>query len=102
MDRLLQMDVEQYVAQMRAEMEQALRQVADAVNRAPQGNVISGSEIAVRDSMRQLARSAFEKAVQMRIDSTESSFSPSPGRVGSGDGRQGALPAERQHGGGSD
>jgi hypothetical protein len=29
-----------------------------------------------------LRRTAFEMAVQMRIDSTESNFSPSEGRVG--------------------
>jgi hypothetical protein len=97
MDRLLKMDADQYVTQMRAGMEQMLRQVADAVNNAPEGNVISGSELAVRDAMRQFNRLAFEKAVQMRIDSTESSFSPSPGRVGSSDGRQGRVQAKRQH-----
>jgi hypothetical protein len=102
MDELLQMDVDQYIAQMRAEMEQTLREVAEAVNQAPEGNVISGSEIAVRDAMRQFSRSAYEKAVQMRIDSTESSFSPSQGRVGSADEGQGRVQAKRQHGHRSD
>jgi hypothetical protein len=70
------MDTEQYISQMRAEMERALRQVAEAVNKAETGNVIKGSEMQVRDVMRQFSNKAFEKAVQMRIDSTESSFSP--------------------------
>jgi hypothetical protein len=54
-----------------------LEEVADAVNAAPTGNVISGSEMQVRDLMAEFRRKAFEAAVQMRIDSTESSFSPS-------------------------
>ena len=82
MDRLLSMDTEQYISQMRAEMERVLRQVAEAVNNAETGNVINGSEIQVRDVMRQFSNTAFEKAVQMRIDSTESSFSPSAGLKG--------------------
>jgi hypothetical protein len=102
MDRLLKLDVDQYIAQMRVEVERTMREVADAVNSAPEGNVISGSEIAVRDAIRQLSRSAFEKAVQMRIDSTESSFSPSQGHVGPSDGRQGQGPAKYQHGQRSD
>jgi hypothetical protein len=56
-----------------------LEQVMEAVNNAPQCNVISGSEMQVRDLMGDLRRIAFETAVQMRIDSTESNFSPSPG-----------------------
>lgn len=99
MDRLLTMDKEQYIQRMQAEIRSVLEQVADAVNDAPTGNVINGSEIAVRDLMGELRRKAFETAVQMRIDSTESSFSPSQGRPGAGQGEQGLLPpqhAERQ------
>jgi hypothetical protein len=80
MDRLLTMDRERFIAEMQAEVTRILGQVADAVNNAPTGNVINGSEMAVRDAMAELRKRAFEKAVQMRIDSTESSFSPSEGR----------------------
>ena len=76
MDRLLTMDAERFVVEMEAEVRRTLRQVADAVNNAPTGNVIS--EVAVRDAMAELRRRVFEKAVQMRIDSTESSFFPPP------------------------
>jgi hypothetical protein len=99
MDRLLTMDKEQYIQRMQAEIRSVLEQVADAVNDAPTGNVINGSEIAVRDLMGTLRRKAFETAVQMRIDSTESSFSPSQGRPGAAQGEQGLLApqhAERQ------
>jgi len=99
MDRLLTMDKEQFIARMQAEFRQTFEQIADAVNDARDGNVISGSEMRVRDVMAELRRKAFETAVQMRIDSTESSFSPSQGRVGQQQTKQGALQpqhAERQ------
>ena len=86
MERLLTMDKQEYVSRMQAECRRVMEQVADAVNAAPSGNVISGSEVQVRDLMAELRRTAFEMAVQMRIDSTESSFSPSEGRIGAGQG----------------
>ena len=95
MERLLQMDKEQFIADMQADVRRILGQVADAVNNAADGHVINGSEVAVRDAMVELQRRAFEKAVQMRIDSTESSFSPSAGRPGQGQTEQGPLAAER-------
>jgi len=94
MERLLSMDKEQFIAEMQAEVRRILGQVADAVNNAPDGHVINGSEVAVRDAMVQLQRQAFQKAVQMRIDSTESSFSPSEGQTGPSQAEQGPLAAE--------
>ena len=94
MDRLLTMDAEAFATQMQAEFQQVMKQVADAVNAAPTGNVISGSEMQVRDLMAEFRRKTFETAVQMRIDSTESSFSPSQGRDGQSQGQQGAVPAK--------
>src|SRR4051794_41893120 len=82
MDRLLTMDRNQFVARMQEEFRRTMEQVADAVNDAPDGNVINGSEVRVRDVMAEFRRKAFETAVQMRIDSTESSFSPADGRGG--------------------
>ena len=86
MERLLTMDRQEYVSRMQAECRRVMERVADAVNAAPSGNVISSSELEVRDLMAELRRKAFELAVQMRIDSTESSFSPSQGRVGQAQG----------------
>lgn len=94
MDRLLTMDKEQFISAMEVEVRRLLGEVADAVNNAPNGNVISGSEMAVRDAMVELQRKAFEKAVQMRIDSTESSFSPSEGRGGQVQAEQGSVDAQ--------
>lgn len=86
MERRQTADRERYLAEMQPEVRRILGQVIDAVNSAPVGNVISGSEMEVRDAMVQLQRLAFEKAVQLRGDSAESSFSPSAGRGGPGAG----------------
>ena len=80
MDRLMRMDEEQYLAAMRPEVERILGAIAEAVNNAPDGHLIDGSEMQVRDLMGQLRTMAYEKAVQMRIDETEGAFSPSAGR----------------------
>jgi hypothetical protein len=96
MDRLLTMDKDAFVSRMQEEMRRLLEGVADAVNGASTGNVINGSEMQVRDLMGEFRRKAFETAVQMRIDSTESSFSPSEGRQGDGQTEEG--PKKPQHG----
>lgn len=70
---------EQFIQLMRAKMEAMLGQVADAVNEAPPGHVISGSEEQVRDLFADLQREAYEKAVQMRTDAAEAAFPPSEG-----------------------
>jgi hypothetical protein len=102
MERLLTMDKQEYVSRMQGECRRIMEQVADAVNNAPTGNVISGSEMQVRDLMAELRQKAFETAVQMRIDSHESSFSPSEGCGGEAQDQQGALPPQRLDGQRSD
>ena len=91
MDRLMGLDKEQFADRMQQECRRIMDQVAEAVNAAPTGNVVSGSEMAVRDLMDEFRRKVLETAVQMRIDSTESSFSPSQGRGGQRKRRQGAV-----------
>jgi hypothetical protein len=68
---------EQFTAAMRQEMEQFLNSVMQAVNAAPDGAWIAGSEEQVRDLSAELRRRVFEKAVQMRIDAAEAAFPPS-------------------------
>lgn len=94
MDRLLTMDADALATRMQGDFARIMKEVADAVNAAPSGNVISGSEMQVRDVMAEFRRRVFEAAVQMRIDSTESSFSPSAGRGGQAQGQQGAVRAK--------
>ena len=102
MDGLKAMDKDAYVARMQEECRRIMGQIAEAINNAPTGNVISGSEMEVRDLMAQLRQKAFELGVQMRIDSSESTFSPSEGRVGEGEGKQGACEPQRVDGQRSD
>ena len=87
MDRLLTMEKQEYVSRMEGECRRIMERIADAVNGARTGNAISGSEMQVRDLMAELRQKAFETAMQMRIDSTESNFSPSEGRGGQSEGR---------------
>ena len=70
---------DEFIAQMRATMEAMLGQVADAINDAPPGHIISGSEEQVRDLFADLRQHAFEKGLQMRVDAAEAAFSPSEG-----------------------
>lgn len=76
MDRLQRLDKEEFLREMRAEADRVFGQVADAVNEAPDGSVINASEGPVRDLMRELRTTAFEKALQMRITASEAAFSP--------------------------
>jgi len=52
----------------------------------------------VRDLMEELRQRSFELAVQMRVDSTESTFSPSPGRGGETSGEQGSQQPQHADG----
>jgi len=80
MDRLIQVERERLLAEMRQDMEKTLAQVMDAVNAAKEGRLIADSERPVLELMRDFENRLFQKAVQLRIDSTESAFSPSQGR----------------------
>ena len=75
---------EEYLAQMKAEMETYLASVMNAVNQAPDGEWIAGSEEQVRDLSAEFRRQAFERALQMRVDRAEAAFPPS---AQSGDGQ---------------
>ena len=68
---------DEYIKQMRQEVEEMLGQIADAINEAPPGHIISGSEEEVRDLFADLRRRAYEKGVQMRINAAEAAFPPS-------------------------
>jgi hypothetical protein len=91
MDRLLRMSEEQFVDQMMPEVREMLRQIAVVVNDAPDGSVINASEMKVRDLMALMRTKAYARALQMRIDSTESSFSPSERCIGDPQAEQGPL-----------
>jgi hypothetical protein len=98
MEELKRMDKDVYVAQMQEECRRIMEQIAEAINASPTGNVISGSEMQVRDLIAELRHKAFELGVQMRVDSQESTFSPSEGCVGPTAREQGALQPQRADG----
>ena len=68
---------EQLVESMKEDMEQYVKEVMKAVNQAPDGEWIAGSEERVRDLSAEMRRRIFERAVQQRVDAAEAAFSPS-------------------------
>jgi hypothetical protein len=70
---------EVFVEKMKVESEAYLKEVMKAVNDAPDGEWIAGSEEQVRDLSAEFRRRVFERAVQMRVDAAEAAFPPSPG-----------------------
>jgi len=68
---------EQFVESMKDEIEQYVKEVMEAVNEAPDGEWIAGSEERVRDLSAEMRRRVFEKAVQKRVDAAEAAFPPS-------------------------
>jgi hypothetical protein len=95
MEGLSRMDKAEFEVRMQAECRRIMGRIADAVNDAPTGQVISGSEMQVRDLMAELRQKAYETAVQMRVDSHESTFSPSAGCGGQTPAEQGAFQPQR-------
>ena len=74
------LDRNAYEEQMRVEFERALRDVADAVDGAPQGRVIRDSEEKARDALDRFRQVAYEKAIQMKVNAAEAAFPPSEQR----------------------
>src|ERR1700730_12173775 len=68
---------DEFIKRMREKMEEALGRVADAINEAPPGQIIAGSEEQVRDLFADLRQQAYETGLQMRVDAAEAAFSPS-------------------------
>jgi len=77
---------EKLVESLKGDMERYAREVASAVNAAPDGAWIAASEEKVRDLSAELRRVVFQRAVQMRIDAAEAAFPPSTQRE---DGQEG-------------
>jgi hypothetical protein len=77
---LPKLDREAYENEMRAEMERVLQEVANAVDNAPQGRVIRDSEEKARDALDRFRRVAYEKAIQMKVNTAEAAFPPSAQR----------------------
>ena len=67
---------EAFAEAMRGETEQMLREVMGAVNDAPDGAWVEGSEMRVRDVMGEYRRRVYERALQMRVGAAEGAFPP--------------------------
>ena len=90
MDESGQISRQEFIESMRQQMEATMGQVVEAVNAPPAGVWIDASEEPVRDAFARLRQAAYEQALQMRIEATESSFSP--GSPGAEPGEQAATP----------
>jgi hypothetical protein len=72
-----QVPPEQFAESMREEVDQYVKQIMEAVNQAPDGAWIAGSEEKVRDITAAMRQRIFEQAVQKRVDAAEAAFPPS-------------------------
>jgi hypothetical protein len=63
--------------QLRGPFEQLCQDVTGAVNAAPAGQVINGSEEKVRDLLAVFRLATYEAAIQLRTDAAQAAFSPS-------------------------
>lgn len=101
MDGVIKLDPSELIRRMREDFEKTMLQVADAVNDAPDGHLIDGSEERVRDLLGDFRRRAFQTAAQMRVEATEASPDFSPGEAGVGQpGTGGAVDPQRSGAGG--
>lgn len=68
---------EVFAGAMQQDVQRFLHSVMQAVNDAPDGQWLAGSEEKVRNLSAELRRRVYEKAVQMRVDAAEAAFPPS-------------------------
>jgi hypothetical protein len=102
MDGLSKFNRDELVRRMREDFEATMLKVADAVNDAPDGHLIDGSEEQVRDLLGDFRQRTFQTAAQMRVEATESSPAFSPGTQPADASRSGgAVDALLQRAGGT-
>ena len=79
-EALPKLDRERYREQMREAFERTLEEVADAVDQASRGRVIRESEHRARDALDEFRRTAYETAMQLKLDTAQAAFPPSAKR----------------------
>lgn len=79
MDATSKVSPKQLMESLRPEVEAFLESVMQAVNEAPDGEWIAGSEEDVRNLAAEFRERVFQQAVQQRIDAAEAAFPPSRG-----------------------
>jgi len=80
------------------EVERLLKEVTDAINQAPDGAVIAGSEEAVRDAMARFRQRLYELGIRLRTDAAKAAFSPSGGCGREASPQQGAAGGQPRDG----
>jgi len=77
MERSARVSPQQFAESMKREFEEYAQRVMEAVNDAPDGQWIAGSEEQVRELSAEMRRKIFERALQERVDAAEAAFPPS-------------------------
>jgi hypothetical protein len=72
-----QLSADDLLTQLYGKFERLCRDVADAVNQAPAGQVLNASEEKVRDLLALFRRDTYQAAVQLRLDAAQAAFPPS-------------------------
>jgi hypothetical protein len=79
MDEMPKVAVESLMPVVREQVEDAVKKIMEAVNHTRPGELIAGSEEAVREIGHELTRAVYEAALQQRITAAEAAFPPSAG-----------------------
>jgi len=79
MDEFPKLAAESLMPVVREQVEDAVKQIMEAVNQTRPGELIAGSEEAVRDIGHELVRAVYQAALQERITAAEAAFPPSAG-----------------------
>ncbi len=83
-DSLPKLDRAQLRAELLAEFDRVVEDVADAVDGARSGHLINDSEEPARDALDRFRQIVYQQAMQRKADAAEAAFSPSDER---GDGQ---------------
>jgi hypothetical protein len=93
MERRAEILKDDLVGQMQAQFKTCMEQVMQAVNAAPDGRWIEGSEVQVHTLLRQFEKQVYQTALQARVGASETAaakapaaFSPSRPGAGTGQG----------------
>ena len=98
MSKRVKVSLAQLKKQAGPEVERLLREVNEAINQAPGGAVIAGSEEAVRTAMARFRERVYELGLQLRADAAASAFSPAGPDDRPADAEQGSAGGEPRDG----
>jgi hypothetical protein len=76
-DGLPELDRERLMKELLAEAERTVNEVADAVDNAPVGRVITDSEEPARDALDRFRQVVYERVLQAKVQAAEAAFPPS-------------------------